>query len=169
MPDISVTVREKIAQTQGAPEIVCGNSDYTITLDLDAEWSGYDEMTARFVWCDLRSGKIVHADVLFTGNVVAVPVLYSTAAVAVGLYAGDIHTTTPARIPCARCITDDASQHEDPAPNIYQQLLDYLAELAGDGGAKPVFARVRQRDPMTSGHFETFTFGGGTYNGDSQD
>lgn len=54
------------------------------------------------------------------------------------------------------------------------QLVDTDGEPYGTGvkvgfGAEPKLARVRQRDPMTSGHFETFTFGGGTYNGDSQD
>lgn len=156
MPTINVTVRDKIAQTQGAPEIVCGNSDFAVLFDFDAEWSEYDAKTARFVWCDLRSGKIVHADVLFTGNVVAVPVLYSTAAVAVGLYAGDIHTTTPARIPCARCITDGTPQHEDPPPDVYEQILDYLKDIAKEPASTPTTVRFRMSEPMTEGFFETF-------------
>ena len=53
------------------------------------------------------------------------------------------------------------------------QLIDTDGEPYGAGvkvgfGAEPERFSGRQRDPMTSGYFETFTFGGGTYNGDSQ-
>ena len=46
MPDIHITVRERIAQADGDPEIVCGNSDYTAVFDFDAEW---DAFRARIV------------------------------------------------------------------------------------------------------------------------
>ena len=160
MPEISVKVREKIAQTQGTPEIVCGNSDYAILFDFDSEWDGYDEKTARFVRCDLRTGKVVHTDVLFNGSTVVAPALYDTAAVAVGVYAGDIHTTTPARIPCARCITDGLPQHEDPAPDVYAQILAYLEELNEGFACKPVLSRIHLVDAMLLGSLETVQTGG---------
>ena len=156
MPEIGVKVREKIAQPVGAPEIVCGNSDYVIELDTDNEWTGYESKTARFVWCDLRTGKIMHSDVLFTGNKVNVPALYDTAAVAVGLYAGDIHTTTPARIPCARCITDGTPQHEDPPPDVYDQLLAYLEELSKGCASTPEKIRRPVKMQKTEPYIETF-------------
>lgn len=136
MADIQISVRSKVAKTVGSPEIVCGNSDYAITFDFDSEWDDYTEKTARFVRYDLKAGQMRHTDVLFSGNTVIAPVLYDTSAVAVGVYAGDIHTTTPARIACARCITDGAPAHEDPAPDVYAQLLEYLAGLSpgGDSG-----------------------------------
>ena len=156
MPEFGVKVREKIAQSVGAPEIVCGNNDYVIELDVDDEWTGYESKTARFVWCDLRTGKILHTDVLFTGNKVNVPVLHDTAAVAIGLYAGNIHTTTPARIPCARCITDGIPHHEDPPPDVYEQILDYLKDIAKEPASTPTTVRFRMSEPMTEGFFETF-------------
>lgn len=143
MPRVDVTVENKIASTTGTPEIVCGNNDYAFVFTFDSEWSMFTEKTARFVWCDLRSGKIMHKDVLVTGDVCLAPALYDTAAVAVGVYAGNIHTTTPARIPCARCITDGEPLHEDPDPDIYEQLLQYLAELAAGSTSGPVVMRRR--------------------------
>ena len=93
----------------------------------------------------------MHKDVLVTGDVCLAPALYDTAAVAVGVYAGNIHTTTPARIPCARCITDGEPLHEDPDPDIYEQLLQYLEELAaGSSGSEPVFVR-RKMYGLTDG------------------
>ncbi|MBQ6040204.1 MAG: hypothetical protein IJL32_05455 [Oscillospiraceae bacterium] len=151
MPRVDVTVENKIASTTGTPEIVCGNNDYAFVFTFDSEWSMFTEKTARFVWCDLRSGKIMHKDVLVTGDVCLAPALYDTAAVAVGVYAGNIHTTTPARIPCARCITDGEPLHEDPDPDIYEQLLQYLEELAaGSSGSEPVFVR-RKMYGLTDG------------------
>ena len=141
MPRVDITVENKVARTSGTPEIVCGNNDYALVFDFDDEWSMYEEMTARFAWCDLKTGKIKHTDVLFSGDTVLMPALYDTAAVAVGVYAGNIHTTTPARIPCARCITDGEPLHEDPDPDVYEQLLEYLESLGKGGGSAPQFVR----------------------------
>lgn len=133
MPEIKITIRDKIATPTGSPAIVCGNSDYTVTFDMDSEWSPYTARTARFNYTN-ADGVRRHQDVLFTGNSCAVPVMNDTHAVEIGVYAGDIHTSTPARIPCARSATDDAAEHPDPTPDVYDQLLDYLANGGGAGG-----------------------------------
>lgn len=133
MPEISIRVREKIAQTVGSPQLVCGNSDYAVTFDFDAEWDDYDAKTARVVWLDKASGRLRHADVLFDGNAALLPAIYRADQVLIGVYAGDIRTTTPARVPCIGCITDDAPQHDDPPEDVYEQLLAYLEQLAGGG------------------------------------
>lgn len=158
MPNISVMVREKIAQTQGTPEIVCGNSDYAVTFDFDDEWSGYEFKTARFVWCDLKTGKVKHSDVVFDGDICMAPVLYDTAAVAIGVYAGDIHTTTPARVPCARCITDGVHEHGEPDPDVYEQILACLREMAKDKASTPIHVTAILIEPVIAGSFENFEF-----------
>lgn len=156
MPNISVMVREKIAQTQGTPEVVCGNSDYVVMFDFDDEWSGYEVKTARFVWCDLKTGKVKHSDVVFDGDICMAPVLYDTAAVAIGVYAGDIHTTTPARVPCARCITDGVHEHGEPDPDVYEQILACLRELAKDKVSTPIHAVTVANVRIDSGAYKTF-------------
>ena len=133
MPDISIKIRDKIAQTQGSPEIVCGNSDYTAVFDFDAEWSDYDAKTARFIWRDILTGRMRYMRVLFTGSIVSVPAVYNTDKLLIGVYAGDIRTTTPAAVPCARCITDDQPAHDPPPEDVYEQLLEYLANLDPGG------------------------------------
>ena len=129
MPDISITVREKIAQTQGAPEIVCGNSDYTAVFDLDEEWDDYDLKTAHFIWLDARSGKLQEYETVFSGTSVAIPAIYRTDLLLIGIYAGNIRTTSSARIPCIRCITDDGEGHPAPSPDIYEQLLEAIGQI----------------------------------------
>lgn len=137
MPDIQITVRSKIAQTQGDPHIVCGNSDYTAVFDLDGEWAAYDVKTARFVWRDISTGKLRRKDVQLTGSTAALPAVYGTNQMLIGVYAGDIRTSTPANVPCLKAITEDDPAHDRPDDELYAQLLAYLEELdpSGGGGA----------------------------------
>lgn len=130
MPEIRLCVRNKITAAVGKPVIVCGNSDYTLYFDLDAEWAPFREKTVRFFWYDNRRGRHLHTDVLFAGNAVSVPVLRDTNEVAVGLYAGGLHAAVPVRIPCAEAVTDGADITEPLPPPLYTQLLSYLRELA---------------------------------------
>lgn len=121
---IKITVREKRAKCSGRERIVCGNSDYVIKFDFDDEWAAYDTKTARFV-CD--GGK--YTDVQFTGDEVGVPVLRDTRTVSVGCYAGDIHTTTAALIQAVPCCTDPDGTPADPAPDVYNQLMERFDKM----------------------------------------
>ena len=126
---ISITVTEKSASVAGSPVIVCGNSDYTVTFTFDSEWDVYTAKTARFAY--YRGKQFQYRDVLFEGDSVSVPVLREADEVTVGVYAGSLSTSTPARIPCARCITDGDAVRDPPAVDIYNQLMERLAELRG--------------------------------------
>lgn len=105
MPNIKITVAGKIA-TNTTPDvvIVCGNSDYTVTFDLDAEWAAETTRTARFSY--IRDGRTRYKEKTFQGNTVAVPKLSGIRQVTIGLYAGtpddpgDLRTTTAAAIWC---------------------------------------------------------------------
>ena len=136
MPDIHITVRDRIAQADGDPEIVCGNSDYTAVFDFDAEWVAYSQKTLRTVWRDTATGKLGRDDVLFDGNSAVLPPVWRTNQVLIGVYAGDIRTTTAARVPCIGCITDTAPHHDDPDDALYRQLIAYLEQIE-QGGGKP--------------------------------
>jgi hypothetical protein len=135
MPNINISVKNKIAEvTDKSPFIVCGNSDYVIVFDLDEEWDDYIVKTARFVY----GGN--YMDVALTGNEVIVPVIPKAAFVSVGLFAGDITTTTPAVIPCIKSITSDTgTEIEEPTPSLYQQLINQIdkirEELIESGGS----------------------------------
>ncbi|MBR5722980.1 MAG: hypothetical protein IKX57_05060 [Oscillospiraceae bacterium] len=130
MPEIRLIVRNKRIFAEEPPVIVCGNSDYTLYFDPDAEWAPFREKTARFFWYDNRRRTYLHTDVLFAGNAVTVPVLRDTNEVAVGLYAGALHATAPFRIPCAEAVTDGSDIPEVLPQPLYTQLLSYLRELA---------------------------------------
>lgn len=125
MPDVKITVRDKVA-TGDRSRIVCGNSDYAVRFDFDAEWDGYDAKTARFV---LASQEGKYLDVVFTGDVCQVPVLQDTIGVYVGVYAGDLHTTTPAWFDCDRSILCGGGSPAAPPDDVYAQVMAILKDI----------------------------------------
>lgn len=111
MSIISVRVTNKVPRLINQAKIVCNNSDYQIVFSFDSEWSEFTTKTARFIW----NGE--YADVSFTGNTVAVPMLQNTTGVYVGLYAGDLHTTEAMYIPCEpSIICKGGTEAEAPGP-----------------------------------------------------
>ena len=88
---INITVRGKMARAEERARVVCGNSDYTVHFDFDEEWAEYFAKTARFVTED---GS--YTDVQFEGSDCAVPILRNTRTLLVGVFAGNLRTTTAA-------------------------------------------------------------------------
>lgn len=107
MRNLHITVNNKIATylTRDG-SIVCGNSDYRIVFSFDSEWEAYTDKIARFIWNES------YIDVAFTGDTVAVPVLTDTTSLKVGVYAGELSTTTPAEIECQLSILCESGASE---------------------------------------------------------
>lgn len=132
MPEITVTVANKIATADKA-RYVCGNSDYVIQFQFDEEWDAYDIKTARF------SYNRTYADVIFDGNECEIPVISDTYCFYVGVFAGDLHTTTPARIACKKSILCGGGVPADPPPDVYSQIMAMLS--ASDAGVHTTLTR----------------------------
>lgn len=131
MPIINITVKGKVASSD-TKVIVNGNSDYAVNWVLDGEWADYDTKTMRVRHYD---GTVI--DCIFTGCSCSLPIITETCMIEIGLFAGDLITSTPAVINCIRCIRDDEGPVQDPTPSIYDQLLAKLNEL-GSGSAMRV-------------------------------
>lgn len=116
MKTINVTVRDKIASAVGDIVYICGNSDYIINFDFDAEWDAHDVKTARFV----HNGT--YTDVVFTGEQCAMPVIHKAYGIYVGVYAGDLRTTTPAHIPSVPSILSADGTPAEPPDDVYAQI-----------------------------------------------
>lgn len=141
MPNIKITVAGKIAtNTTPGVVIVCGNKDYTATFDLDDEWAAETARTARFVY--YKNGMRLFKDVQFTGDTVAVPALSGIDYVMVGIYAGDLHTTTPAQVLCDRSILcgDAVEQINDENRAGLQAQIGDLSKLQATDKANLVAA-----------------------------
>ncbi len=115
---INVSIRDKIAVAEKDALYICGNSDFVIAFDFDDEWAGYEYKTARFVFND------TYADVVFSGNECAVPVISNTYNFIVGVFAGDLHTTTPAYVAAKKSILCGSGMPVEPFETAYAQLIE---------------------------------------------
>lgn len=120
-----ITIRDKIASHMGNNPYVCGNSDFKVVFDFDEEWSAFPNKTARFI-----SGS-KYQDVIFSGNECAVPIISNAYNVKVGVFAGELHTTTPAEIPAVRSILCGTGTPVAPTEDVYAQILELLNGLEG--------------------------------------
>lgn len=125
MKTLRINVKDKIAtyfQRDGV--IVCGNKGYKIAFTFDEEWDEYTTKTARFIW----NGK--YTDKEFTDDECEVPVINDATNVTVGVYAGDLKTTTPAEIPCLISILCGNPELADGNVKEYRDIAQQAAEEA---------------------------------------
>ena len=129
MPELNVIVRGKIAQGVKGQYAVCENSDYTVKFDFDDDWCSQKYKTARFIWNDK------YEDVVFEGDECSLPIVSDTYCLKVGVFAGDLQTTTPAIIVMKKSILCGSATAEKPSEDVYSQimaLLNDLKELSGE-------------------------------------
>lgn len=126
MKPIEITVREKVARLVDPDAfIVCGNSKYTVSFEFDAEWDEYDTKTACFKWNGQKE------EVVFNGNQCKVPIISNTFSVEIGVYAGDLQTTTGALVNAKKSILCGTEKHHEPEPDVYNQIMELLKRLEG--------------------------------------
>jgi hypothetical protein len=128
MKNIEITVMKKVAYADGMPTIVCGNNDYTLSFEFDDEWNDEQNKVARFSF--VKNGLKSFIDVPIENNTCKVPVLLGIGLVRVGVYAGNLRTTTGAKIKCTKSILcDDAEEMAEPFENLYEEIKGSIADL----------------------------------------
>ncbi len=129
---IVIKVVDKVPIVVSGPQyVVCDNSDYTVVWQLDEEWAQLEHRTMQV---DYKDGT--YERVLFTGDSCTLPAIPVSGPVHVGLFAGDIHTTRPARLLAVRSAITDSGEERDPMPNGYAQAIEALdAKLNKNQGA----------------------------------
>ena len=133
MPGLVVRIRGKTATAEGAPCIVCGNSDYTVRFRFDPEWDSVRQAHLSF----FRNGTRQQMTVPFTGDICALPVLRGITEAEIGVSSGSLRTSVPARIPCVPCITDLSAADRPPEYDLFAEMLAAYSE-------KQVFSRTAQ-------------------------
>ena len=121
---ISVQVRNKIATCLTDIPVVCGNSDYIVDFDFDEKWDRYEIKTARF----RTNGE--YTDVVFEGNACPMPIISNSKIVWIGVFAGDLFTSTPAIVHCKPSILDGEGVPADPTPDVYTQIMGKIHEAS---------------------------------------
>lgn len=131
MPTIDIRIKDNIAmQTGGQAFIVRDNSDYVINFTFDVEWAEETAKTARFA---LQRGG--YMDVPFTGSSVAVPVISTGRRVDVGVFAGNLRTTTSATLPLVPSIRSKGGAPVPPEDAVYDKLIaliNSMGEISDD-------------------------------------
>ena len=119
---INVSVLNKIAAADGTVYI-CGNSDYLVEFDFDREWDAFEHKTARFIY------GTSYTDQVFSGNLCPVPVLYNVTSFRIGVFAGDLSTSTPATVYAKKSILCGNGIPADPSISVYTQIMALLNDL----------------------------------------
>ena len=135
MKDILITVKNKIAMNLGNATYICDNSDYRVSFDFDEEWDEHPVKTARFKYNDQ------YQEVVFTGNECPVPLIRDARLIYVGVYAGNLQTSTPAVIHASQSILSGDAVHTEPEEDVYHQLVELVESgvLKGDPGETPEY------------------------------
>lgn len=120
MKTIKVVVRDKIATQVDETVYVCGNNTFFVDFDFDEEWYEFDVKTARFVWNGQKQ------DVVFTGNQCEVPIITNVFQFEVGVFAGNLQTTTPALISARKSILCGNEGTAIPKEDVYSQIMEML-------------------------------------------
>ena len=128
MKPLHISVVDKIATYQKRDgDIVCGNSDYQIQFAFDSEWDTAAEKTARFIYNDQ------YVDIVFQGDTCDVPVIRNAELLAVGVFSGNLKTSTPAFISCVKSILCQHGTPSEPTPDVYSQIIDLLNKSSNIG------------------------------------
>lgn len=122
MTEIHVTVRNGAAFQTDHSAYTAGDGESWVVFHMEDDWSGYPAKIARF------QSENGYQDVMFRGEKCHIPVFTYAQKLEVGLYAGNLRTTTPARIFVRPGIRSAWGPPPDPEPNVFDQLLDRFGE-----------------------------------------
>lgn len=125
---LSVAVRNRIAVYGSREKLILGNSDYKVRFDFDGEWDSCPVRTARFRYRDEHGEWTVH-NIIFEGTECTVPVLPMTETLYVGVYGGNIRTTTEAEIPCRPSALSFEGTPAAPLADVYSAIMEKLNQL----------------------------------------
>lgn len=125
MPNIQINIKDKVARGDGTI-IICDNSDYIAHFDFDSEWDEFEVKTMR-----VKTPRVIYPDIVFSGTSCALPIVSDTLSMTIGVFAGDLHTTTPAYFACVPSILCGGGVPADPTPDVYNQLMELLNKESG--------------------------------------
>lgn len=120
---ITIQIKDKIATCLTDLPVVCGNSDYVVDFQFDEEWNAHDMKTARFK----VNGE--YTDVVFSGNVCEMPIIFNAMTIWVGVFAGELSTTTPAMVRCKASILDGDDVPSSPQKEGYNKLIEVIEDM----------------------------------------
>lgn len=123
-----ISVKSKRAKNLSKIKYVCGNTDYRVAFDLDEDWEGIEAKTARFQASD---GTVSNTP--FVGSTCPFPQIMDAYRVDVGIFAGNLKTSTNAVVECERSALSTDGPPPDPLPDVYAKIMEMLNQLLASG------------------------------------
>jgi hypothetical protein len=143
MARIEISVQNRVAWQTNSTDYICGNSDFEVGFIFDKEWDEFETKTARFI----HGGE--HTDIVFTGNECKVPKILNVKRMEVGVFAGNLYTTTPAFVHCRKSILCESGAPADPTPDVYAQVMERLNEGVTPDQIADGVERYMEENPVT--------------------
>lgn len=130
-------------QSLNNKKVVSYNSDYDANFIFDDEWEDKVK-TVRFI----NDGEYV--DVVLTDtNSCKVPLaVMKSGTLEVGVFAGNLQTTTAARVTITPSILEETGVPADPVDDVYTQIMEKLDEMdvASGGGTTVTYKTWSEED-----------------------
>ena len=145
MKRIEISVQNRVAWQTNSMDYICGNGDFVVGFVFDGEWDKYETKTARFIY----NGE--HADIVFIGTECEIPKIIGAKRMEVGVYAGEMYTTTPALVQCRKSILCDSGAPADPTPDVYAQIMERLDNGVSSEQIAKAVADYLKENPIDTG------------------
>lgn len=143
--EIEISVQNRVAWQTNSVDYICGNGDFVVHFVFDSEWDEHEYKTARFI----HNGE--HTDVVFSGDRCSVPKILNAKRVEIGVFAGNLYTTTPAFVQCRKSILCGSGIPADPPPDVYAQIMAMLKSGASDEQIAASVAKYLRENPIDTG------------------
>ena len=117
-----IEVKNKIATLKSKNfTLVGGNNDYDVVFEFDKDWDELEAKTAVFVF---GKGKPIYK--VFKGNICEGVAIYDSTMCLIGVFSGDIKTTTPACVDGILLSIGDVATDlpQSPEDDVYNQIMD---------------------------------------------
>ena len=151
MKRIEISVQNLVAWQTNLTDYVCGNSKFVVGFDFDKEWNEFETKTARFI----HGGE--HTDIVFTGTECKVPKIFNVKTMEIGVFAGDLHTTTPAVVKCRKSILCKSGTPAAPTPDVYAQVMEFLNKGVSAEQIAQAVADYLEENPDATGSKATIS------------
>lgn len=160
---IHIEVRDKVATLKSMNfQLVGGNSDYEVVFDFDADWDEHIVKTALFTFGDTTVAKP------FSGSVCEGVAVSNATLCYIGVFSGDIVTSTAALVEVGLSARDIGDVPEPPSEDVYNQIITLINEKLGGGGGGGVSPTIAVT-PIEGGHRVAITDVNGTQTFDVMD
>lgn len=119
-----IVLKNNIHLTSCEKNPVCNNTDYRAVFTFDKAWNG-KQKTARFM-CYGKGKKLLYShDVVLDDDMCVIPKISDAGTVKVGVYAGNLSTTSTASLTFIEsALSDQDAKREVPPNNIVDKLME---------------------------------------------